>query len=173
LPPSGLKIDASPSSTSNQSFPSASRQHVAEGRGAPVVFVRRHDQTTVGQVDCLLDDLESGKHCRLIGAIEIAGKNFTNRDADLPDCFAERFRQILALLVEIALFGDIVEIDGDAIGLIRERRAVPDNNDISTGTQRLDESFGVAGQTLWPLRRRWSDQGHQAHRHDQTANGSS
>jgi hypothetical protein len=78
-PPSGLKMDASPSLTSNQSFPSASmifglcvmRMSFFPLSGAlanaqrfrpPIVLVRRHHEATFGQMYCRLDIFEAGQH---------------------------------------------------------------------------------------------------------------
>jgi len=114
------------------------RQHIAKGCGSPTIFVGRYDETPLSQVGCLLDVLKSGKDRRLKSAIEIARVDFTNRDADLTDCFAKRFSQLLALFVEIPLLGDVIEIEGVGISLIRECCAMSDNNNVSTRTQRLD-----------------------------------
>src|SRR5262245_31871379 len=111
------------------------RQHVTKCGGAPVIFVGRHDETTLGQVGCLLDILEPGEDCRLKGSMEIAGVDVTDRNADLTDRVAKCLRQLFALLVEIALLGDVIEIEGVGISLIRECRAMPDDNDVSARTQ--------------------------------------
>src|SRR5262249_11936231 len=95
-------------------------------------------RTSALQQSCLFDVFKSGEYRRLKRTIEIARVDFAGRDANLADCVAKCFGQILALLVEVSLLGDVIEIEGVGIGLIREGRAMPDNNHISAGTQRLD-----------------------------------
>src|SRR5262249_9697586 len=97
-------------------------------------------------------------------------------DANLADCVAKRFGQLLALFVEVSLFGDVIEIEGVGIRLIREGCAMPDNNNVSARTQRLDQLFLVSDRNLLTLRlrQRRSGQGQcQASSHNQIANGSS
>src|SRR6516164_1618171 len=83
LPSSGLKIDASPSFTSNQSLPKASM---------------------------------------MLGLCVIR-KVFWPAPCPSRSGFAA---------------GDVIEIEGIGIGLIREGCAMPDNNHVSARTQRLD-----------------------------------
>jgi hypothetical protein len=56
----------------------------------------------------------------------------------LADCVAKCFGQLLALLVQVSLLGDVIEIEGVGIRLIREGCAMPDNNNVSARTQRID-----------------------------------
>ena len=82
---------------------------------------------------------------RLKGSIEIARVDFTNRDADLTDCFAKRFGQLLALFVEIPLLGNVIEIEGIGISLIRKCRAMSDPPERSDWTSCLGSRIRPSG----------------------------
>jgi len=169
LPPSGLKIEASPSLTSNQSLPRASmifglwvmrmvffpsagvRPSAARNAWcAAVVLVGRHHEPAFGQIGCFLDIGEAGEHGRLIGAVELAR-------IDLPDGYTrrtqrgtERAGQFLALVVEIALLADVGEIERVRVGLVGEGRSVPHENDEPTRSQRPGQRRKVRGAyCLW------------------------
>jgi hypothetical protein len=55
------------------------RQHFAECLGSPVVFIWRHHETALCQVDCSLDVLESCSDGRFVSSIELARVDFPNR----------------------------------------------------------------------------------------------
>src|SRR5262249_13586406 len=107
-----------------------------------------------------LDPFNPGEYRRFKGTIEIARVDFADRDANLADCVAKRSGQLLALLVEVSLFGDVIEIEGVGIGLIREGCTMPDNNHVSARTQRLHYLFLVSDRDLLTqrLRQRRSSQ---------------
>src|SRR5262249_13956965 len=101
---------------------------------------------------------------------------FAGRDANLTDCIAKCFGQLLALLVQVSLLGQVIEIKGTGIRLIAESRAMPDDNHVSARTQRLDELFLVSDSGLLPLRlrqQRSSQRQRQTSRHNEIASGSS
>src|SRR5215510_4053372 len=110
------------------------RQHFAEGLGSSVVFIWRHHEAALRQVDCFLDVLESCSDGRLVSSIELARVDFPNRQSSLADCIAKRLCQLLALVVEVSLLGDIIEIEWIGIRLVRERRTMPDDNVIAPCT---------------------------------------
>jgi hypothetical protein len=56
-----------------------------------------------------------------------------DRNADLAQRIAELLSEHLALVVQIPLGGDIVEIEGISIRLIGKRGAVTENNDQPAG----------------------------------------
>ena len=107
------------------------RQHLAKGRGSPAIFVRRHNETALRQIDSLLNVFKSRQDRGLISSIEVACVDFTNGDTKLVDCIAKLFGQLLTLLVEVPLPGDVIEIERVGIGLIREGRAMSNKNDVS------------------------------------------
>jgi hypothetical protein len=107
------------------------RQHVPKCGGSPSILVGRNNEATLRQVDALPDVLKSGEHRRFERAIKIARVDFADRDVDPSDCITKRFSQRLALVVEVTLLGDVLEIEGVGIGLIREGRAMSNKNDVS------------------------------------------
>jgi hypothetical protein len=52
---------------------------------------------------------------------------------------AQYFCQLLAPIVEISLLGDVTAIQGIGIRLVRDGRAIPDNDNAPARTQRLDQ----------------------------------
>ena len=56
---------------------------------------------------------------------------------------AECFCQLLAPIVEISLLGDVAAIRGIGIRLVRDARAIPDNDNGPARTRRLDQLHGV------------------------------
>src|SRR5437667_153422 len=62
--------------------------------------------------------------------------------------------KLLALLVQVSLLGQVIEIEGIGIRLITEGCAMPDNNHVSALAQRLDELFLVSASDLLTLRLR-------------------
>jgi hypothetical protein len=130
LPPSGLKIDASPSLTSNQSLPRASiifglvrdenivlpvvwdlRQHAAQCFRTPSVLVRRYHEAALRQVDRRLDFLETRQHGSLVSAIEPARLDLPDGYSCRPDRRPECLGKLLALVIEIALLGGIGQVE--------------------------------------------------------------
>ena len=57
---------------------------------------------------------------------------------------AEYFCQLLAPIVEISLLGDVTAIQGIGIRLVRDGRAIPDNDNAPARTQRLDQLHGAS-----------------------------
>jgi hypothetical protein len=52
-------------------FSGARASMLRSAGGSPTVFIGRHDETTLGQVGCLLDVLKSGEDRRLKGSVFI------------------------------------------------------------------------------------------------------
>ena len=92
---------------------------------ATIVLVWRYDEATFGEVSRLFDILKTGKHGGLVAAVIFAGIDLADRHADLT--------QRIALVVQIALGGDIVEIEWIGIRLVGKRGAVAKNNDQPAG----------------------------------------
>jgi hypothetical protein len=67
------------------------RQHLAKCRCSPTVFVGRHDQTALRQVDCLLNVLKSGEEAVSKARLNLLVYTLPAGDAELTDCIAERF----------------------------------------------------------------------------------
>src|SRR4051795_11000792 len=88
------------------------RQHGAECSSSPVVLIWSHHETALCQVDCPLDVLEPCQHGRLVGAIELARVDLPNGQTEPENRVAERLGQFLALIVEISLFRDVIEVEG-------------------------------------------------------------
>src|SRR5262245_54238770 len=100
-------------------------QHVAQSFGPSVVLVRRHDEAALGQIDGRLDLLEAGQHGGLVGAIELARVDLSDRNSCRSNRVAERLGKSLALGIEIALLGDVREVERIGVGLVAERRPMP------------------------------------------------
>ena len=65
----------------------------------------------------------SCKNSRLVSAVIFAGIDLSDGNAGLTKPITEGLRQRLALVVQIALGGDVVEVKRIGIGLIRKSRA--------------------------------------------------
>ena len=57
---------------------------------------------------------------------------------------AEYFCQLLAPVVEISPFGDLSGIPGIGTRLVRDGRAIPDNENVAARTRRLDQLHGAS-----------------------------
>ena len=60
-----------------------------------------------------------------------------DRDLQLAHRLADLARERAALVVELALLGDIGEIERIGVGLILMGRAVPEHDDVPAAAQRL------------------------------------
>src|SRR5580692_12082292 len=112
-------------------------QHLSERSGTPVVLVRRDDQAALSQVGRLLDVRETGDNGRFIGAVIFAGVDLADGNTGMAQRLAESLRQRLALVVQITLSSDVVEVKRIGIGLVGERRTVTNDKDETTGAQGL------------------------------------
>src|SRR5262249_13319284 len=92
-------------------------------------------QAAFRKVRRLLNILEARKGRGLVGPVEFAGIDASDRNAHLPERLAEGSRQRLAVVVEIALRGNVVQMEGVSVGLIGERGAVADNDDEAATAQ--------------------------------------
>src|SRR5262249_21398672 len=106
----------------------------------------------------------------LVGSVVLAGKDFADRNPGLTDGVAESLCQDFALIIEISLGRYIVEVERIGVRLIRERRAVADDDDQSSGAQRLHDIAVVPGRAT---RRREAGCGKQATECRKRGNGSS
>ena len=106
-----------------------SAEQLAKSVDAAGVLVRRYDQTAFGNIRGLFDVLEPGDDRSLIGSVVLAGKNAANRYSGLTDGVAESLRQSFALVIEISLRRDVIEVERIGVGLIRECCAVADDDD--------------------------------------------
>ena len=86
-------------------------QQRAKRLGATIVLVWRYDEATFGEIRRLFDILKTCKHGGLVAAVIFAGIDLADRHADLTQRIAKLLCQRLALVVQIALGGDIVEIE--------------------------------------------------------------
>src|SRR5499433_4578513 len=97
------------------------RKQLAKRLGAAVVLIRRHDEAALREVRRLLDVLEAGKDSGLVGPIVLAGIDLADRDPEPTQGLAELPRQRVALVVEIALSRDVLEIERVGVGLVGKR----------------------------------------------------
>jgi hypothetical protein len=102
-----------------------------------------HHEAALAEIGGGLDVLEAGQHCGLVGAIELARTDLADRHARRFDRCAERLGELLALVVEFALLGDVGEVERVGIGLVAEGRAVPHEYHVSAFPQRLGERLRV------------------------------
>jgi hypothetical protein len=61
---------------------------------------------------------------------------------------AEYCCQLLAPVVEVSLLSDVTAVEGIGIRLVRDGRAVSDNADVPTRSQRLDHLHGASDVAL-------------------------
>jgi len=92
----------------------------------------RHDEATFGQIRGLLDVRETGNRRGFVGAVEFAGVDLADRNAGLAQRLAEGPCERLAVVIEIALRGNVLEIERVGVGLIGECRAVANEDHKST-----------------------------------------
>jgi hypothetical protein len=83
-----------------------------------------------------------------IGAVSVvlAGKDFADRNPGLTDGVAESFCQGSALVIEVSLGRDVVEVERIGVRLIREGRAMTDDDNQSSVAQRLHDIAVVPGR---------------------------
>ena len=87
---------------------------------AAVVLVRRHHETALGNVCGLFDILEARDDRGLVCSVVLAGIDLADRNPRLMHGVAESLCQGLALVVEISLSRDLVEVEWISVRLIRE-----------------------------------------------------
>ena len=105
--------------------------------GTAIVLVWRHDEAAFGEIRRLFDILKTGEHGGLVAAVIFAGVDLADRDADLTQRIPELLCKHFALVVQIPLGGDVVEIERVSVRFIGESGAVTKKNDKATGPQRL------------------------------------
>ena len=87
--------------------------------------------------------LEARQYGGLVGAIKFAGIDLPDRNPGCADGFSKRLSEHLTLVIEIALLGDVGEGERIGIGLVAERRTVPNKDYVSTRPQGLGQVFEV------------------------------
>src|ERR1700733_14194257 len=112
-------------------------QHLSERSRTPVILVRRDDQAALSQVGRLLDVRETGDNGRFIGAVIFAGVDLADGNTGMAQRLAESLRQRLALVVQITLSSDVVEVKRIGIGLVRVRRSMTNDKNQTAGAQGL------------------------------------
>src|ERR1700722_8903835 len=139
-------------------------EHLSEGSGTPVVLVRRDDQPTLGQISRLLDVRETGDDGGLKGAVIFAGIHLADGNAGLTQRVTERLRQRLALVVQITLSRDVVEVKRVGVGLVRKCCAMTNDKDETAGAKGLCEILVIrAGRRRGHCKRRKeSDRSHKS-----------
>jgi hypothetical protein len=114
-------------------------EQFAEGLGIGDVLVRRCGGFAIGEVGCFLDVLEPGQRRRLVGTVEPARINLADGNPDLAERVPECHSRGLALVVEIALSRDIVEVDRLGIGLVGSGGAMAKHDYKAAGAQGLHQ----------------------------------
>jgi len=79
--------------------------------GTTIVLVRRYDEAAFGEIRCLFDILKTSNHGGLVAAVIFAGIDLADRHADLTQRVPELLCEHLALVVQIPLGSDVVEIE--------------------------------------------------------------
>src|SRR5262245_32204828 len=74
--------------------------------------------------------------------------NLADGNLELAHRLPDRPRERAALVVELALLGDVVEIERVGVGLIAVRRAVAEDNHVAALAHGIDP-FGLR-QRAWP-----------------------
>ena len=142
---------------------------LAKGIRAPVVLDRRDDEAALGDIGCGFDVAEAEQGAGVHRPLEHAGSNQAYRDPQLAHGLADRFRQCPAGVVELALLGDVAQIERIGVGLIRMGGAVAENDHVSALAQGVDRvrlrcrGLAVGRTGKYPKQRtqqRQSDDGH-------------
>ena len=84
-------------------------KHLAKGFSSSIVLIGRHDQSALGQVRRFLNLRETGNDRRLVSPVILAGINPADGHPGLTKSVTKGLRQSLALVVKIALRGNVVE----------------------------------------------------------------
>src|SRR5262249_48324712 len=76
----------------------------------------------------------------------VAGIDLADRHAALAQRLAEGFRKRLAVVIKIALGGDVLGVERIGVGLVGEGRPVPHDDDMAAGPQSGGKRFVVGGR---------------------------
>src|SRR6516164_2750698 len=131
--------------------PRRGAQHLTKGLAPALVFVRRHNEAALGEVSRLLDVFEASQYRCLVSPVVFAGIDLADGNAGETKTSPKCLRERLAVVVEIALGGDVVKIKRIGIGLIGEGGAVADDDNKPSAAQRRRKIVllgeGDAGRT--------------------------
>ena len=118
------------------------RGELAHGRRATIVLDRRDDQSALADVGGGGHGAEAEQRAGLDRAIEHAGDDLADRDLQLAHRVADRAGKLAALIVELALLGDVREVERIGVSLILMGGAVTDDDDVAALAQGR-EPFGL------------------------------
>ena len=118
-------------------------KQLGKGFRAAAVHLGRLRRPGIGQVRRLRDVVEPGQGGGFVGAVELAGVDVTDRRADLPQRFAERPCRRLALVAQIALSAEIVEIDRLGVDLVGTGGAMAQHDHQPAAAQGLRQFLVV------------------------------
>jgi hydroxyacylglutathione hydrolase len=113
----------------------------------PVILDRRDHEPAFGDVSSRLGFAEPKQRAGLDRPIEHAGVDLRDRDFQLAHRIADRPRQCAATVVELALLGDVADIERIGVGLVRMRRPMPEHDHMASAPQGINP-FGLRGQSL-------------------------
>src|SRR5437588_1762029 len=94
------------------------RDEHAQRLRAPIVLNRSDDKASFGEVDRCRQGAKAHQRPRLDRSIEHAGVDLSDRNPKLAQRIADCARQRATLLVELALLGDILEVERIGVGLV-------------------------------------------------------
>src|SRR5262249_28613856 len=119
-------------------------EQFSKGLRAAIILIRGYDKTALREVRCLFDVLKAGKHRGLICTIVFARVDRAHRNASLAQSDPKLLGENLALIVEIPLGRDVIEIERIGVSLISKGRAMADNDDETASPQRLRDLLVVS-----------------------------
>jgi hypothetical protein len=128
-----------------------------------IVFDRRHHEAALADVGARRDFAEAEQLAGLDRSIEHAGEDLAHRNVELAHRLADGARQHAPIVVELALLGDIGEVERIGVGLILVGGAVPEHDHVSALPQRIDP-FCLGGRALTVGRHRPPRHRHHHHR---------
>src|SRR5215470_3378491 len=94
-------------------------EQLAKSLAAATVLVRRNHETALSKICGLLDILEARDDRSLVGSVILAGKDLADRNPGPKERVAESLCQCFAVVIQISLGRDVVEIERIGVRLIR------------------------------------------------------
>ena len=113
---------------------------------APIVFVRAHDQPTLGDVESGLRVLAADQPRALHGALKATRVRLADRNLGGLEGLTDRLGIGATGVVELALLGDVVEVQRIGIGLIGVCGAVSEHDDVAAAVEQLQDGTDGRGR---------------------------
>ena len=91
---------------------------LAKRLGSPIVFRRRHHEAALADIGRGLDLTVAQQRAGIDRALEHAGLNFADGNPEFVHGLTDRFGERTAVVVELALLGNVLRIERIGVGLV-------------------------------------------------------